>query len=166
MPFSGFGRMPRRRVRMKSALSADRGGMDKQAFRCKNPLSPADAAAAPTKMSRHGRNQNHAFNAWHTLALKGHMTGAPLKRHRMGLPIAFLFRPLLKLHKKQDRRDSVGPVCIFVYFCLAASASSTSRRERLIRPWLSISVTLTSTSSPTVTTSSTFSTRLVSSLEM
>ena len=121
MPFSGFGRMPRRRVRMKSALSADRGGMDKQAFRCKNPLSPADAAAAPTKMSRHGRNQNHAFNAWHTLALKGHMTGAPLKRHRMGLSIAFLFRPPLKLHKKQDRRDPVGPVCIFVYFCLAAT---------------------------------------------
>ncbi len=41
-----------------------------------------------------------------------------------------------------------------------------SRMDRLIRPWLSISITLTRTGSPSLTTSSTFSTRFQASLEM
>ena len=54
----------------------------------------------------------------------------------------------------------------FFFCCLASISARASFLERLILPCWSISTTFTTTSSPGLTTSSTFSTRLKSSLEM
>lgn len=62
------------------------------------------------------------------------------------------------LKRKTKRPEGSGLFPIYA-FCFAAMSASASLRERLILPWLSISVTLTRISSPTLTTSSTFSTR-------
>ena len=73
-------------------------------------------------------------------------------------PILTLFKALIS----GEQRNTVS----YQPFLLASRSASASLRERFILPWLSISMTFTTISSPTLTMSSTLSTRCLSSLEM
>ena len=69
------------------------------------------------------------------------------------------------MNKKKNKK---AIIIAFYYCCLFSSSASfiASFLERFILPWESISVTLTNISSPTDTISSTFSTLLLSNLEI